>query len=205
MPRIHVGLSDVVAFENLPLGEYLADIEKIELQPTTKEGKFDQLKVTYVVVDGELLGRKQSEWLSLSPKALFRLKKWFAKFGVPDTDDLEVDDETNLLLEPDLVATRVIFKVYNDRPRPGETEPSVRTALVTVEDDDVAPPHVGNIIAAAARGEPVDEKAAQKAALQAQLAALDSDDADEAAAPAAKPAAKKEPKTAAAPVRRQLR
>ena len=158
MPRISVNLSDVEAYESLPIDEYLGDITKIELKPTDKEGKFDQLMVSYQVVDGDLIGRVSSEWLSLSPKAAFRLKKWFGKFGLGDIEDLDINDETNMLDEPDLVGTRVIFKVYADKPRPGDTEPSIRTALVSVEDSPVQAGRVMTTMAeSVAETEPEDE------------------------------------------------
>lgn len=139
MPTIPVNLGDVEAYENLPLGEYLGQIDKIVLKPAKEQGKFPQLMVTYKVIDGDQIGRASSEWLSLSPKAAFRLKKWFAKFGLDETENLDVDDETDELADPDLIGYQVIFKVYEDKPKPGETEPSVRTALVSVE-DEVDPP-----------------------------------------------------------------
>ena len=140
MPTIPVNLGNVEAYENLPLGEYLGQIDKITFRPAKEEGKFPQLMVTYVVIDGDELGRKSSEWLSLSPKAAFRLKKWFAKFGLDDTENLEVDDESEDLIEPDLIGYQVIFKVHEDKPRPGETEKSIRTSLVSFEDEmDTAP------------------------------------------------------------------
>lgn len=205
MPRISVNLADVEAYENLPVGDYLGDISKIELKPTEKVGKFDQLMVSYLVVDGDLLGRVSSEWLSMSPKAAFRLKKWFAKFGLGDVEDLDIDDETNLLTEPDLVGTRVIFKVYEDKPKPGETDPSIRTALVSVEDEEV-PAAKPAIAKKAVTPEIVDPKIAARAALEAQLAALDAEP-DEAEPEEEKPARKAAaaPKTVAPAAKRTLR
>lgn len=183
MPTIPVNLGNVEAYENLPLGEYLGQIDKIVYKEPREAGKFPQLMVTYTVIDGEQLGRKSSEWLSLSPKAAFRLKKWFAKFGLDDTENLDVDDDTNELNDPDLIGYQVIFKVHEDKPRPGETDPSIRTSLVSVEDD----------VAAEAAGAP----AAQEAEAE--------EPAEEAAAPAAERPARRPVATAAKPARRQLR
>ena len=167
-----------VASRVFPLGEYLGDIQSATYQETDKPGKFDQIKVTYVVVDGELLGKIQSEWLSLSPKAAFRLKKWFAKFpGLDDgaVDDLEFDDADGIS-EPDIVGTRVIFKVYQERDKRVADETaddaySIKATLVSVEDDGVPAPK--------AKATPVedaeDPKAAKRAELAAQLAALEDD------------------------------
>ena len=112
----------------------MASVDKIELRPASDPSKFDQLQVVYIVIDGPHLGRKSSEFLSLSPKAAFRLKRWFDKFGI--TDDiaaLDVDDDTNLLIDPDLVAVNVIFRIRKDGEYQGE--PRIRTELVEVVDE----------------------------------------------------------------------
>lgn len=189
MPTIPVNLGNVEAYENLPLGEYLGQISKITYKPPREQGKFPQLMVTYTVIDGELLGRTSNEWLSLSPKAAFRLKKWFAKFGLGDTDDLQVDDDSEELTEPDLVDIQVIFKVHEDKPRPGETEPSIRTSLVSVE-DELEP------ATTAAQNAPDPEPAADDS---------DVEPAEEAAVAAAARPARREVARPAAAKRRQLR
>lgn len=145
MPTIPVNLSNVEAFENLPVGEYLGEIEKIVHMEPREAGKFGQLRVQYKVIDGEHLGRTQSEFLSLSPKAVNRLKKWFAKFGdeTASVDNLETDDNDEVI-EPDLVGFQVIFKVYKERDNRVTDEDAddayrTRTGLVSVEDDEPAP------------------------------------------------------------------
>jgi hypothetical protein len=44
MATIPVNLSNVQAFENLPLGEYEGEIEKIVHMEPREEGKFGQLR-----------------------------------------------------------------------------------------------------------------------------------------------------------------
>lgn len=142
MPTIPIDFSGVESFDSLPLGEYEGSIDKIELKPTDDVDKFDQIQAGYIVTDGEFTGRKQSEFLSLSPKAAFRLKRWFDKFGLADGQiaALDFDDDSNLLLEPDLVGYNVIFRVYED-PKPYRGEKQIRTELVEVlDDDEPAPP-----------------------------------------------------------------
>lgn len=184
MPTIPVNLADVEAFESLPEDEYLGQIDSITLQPATEQGKFDQLKVTYAVIEeGEHLGRKQSQWLSLSPKAAFRLKKWFDKFEFGDLENLEVDDETNELIEPDLVGVQVIFKVFKERDKrvADESHPDayrMRTDVVTVEDDMSAPAAPAAKAAPEpeadeddAESEPEEEKPARRVAAAPKAAA----------------------------------
>lgn len=199
MPTIPVNLSNVEAFENLPLGEYLGQIDKIVFKEARSADKFPQFMVTYTVIDGDQLGRKSSEWLSLSPKAAFRLKKWFAKFGLDDTDNLSVGDpdatgdpeDGDELSDPDLAGLQVIFKVYEDKPRPGETEKSIRTALVSVEDelDDEEPAPVPKAKKAAPQPEPEED---------------DDEPEEEEPAPRRR-AVTAAPKQAARPARRSLR
>ena len=135
MPVIPIDFSGVESFDNLPISKYYGSIDKVELRPATDPTKFDQLMATYLVTDGDHLGRKQSEFLSLSPKAAFRLKKWFDTFGLAnDLEALEIDDDTNLLLNPDLVGVDVIFEVYKD-PKLYQNEVQIRTRLLEVLED----------------------------------------------------------------------
>lgn len=133
MPIIAVNLGDVKTFENLPNGSYLGEIEKVEHRESTREGKFAQLQVTYLVIDGDQLGGRQSEWLSLSPKAAWRLKRWFAKFGFGDEADLDIDDDTGQLNSPYVIGSRVIFVVRPDGSLPSG-EARIRTELFSVEE-----------------------------------------------------------------------
>jgi len=135
--NININLGDVTGWESLPEGSYLGDIKAIIYQEAQEAGKYAQLKVTYTSAnDDETAGKDQSQWLSLSPKALGRLKKWFTKFGLGDvaiTDD-SFNDETDELMEPDLTGYRVIFTVFRD-PKPYKGEIQLRTDLVSVEED----------------------------------------------------------------------
>jgi len=70
MPRIGVNLSDVQSYEAPAHGKYEAEIKAIVLKEAQEEGKFDQMMVTYTIIDdGPALGQTASEWLSFSPKA----------------------------------------------------------------------------------------------------------------------------------------
>jgi len=183
MPSINIDLSKIEAFENLPFGSYLGEIAKIQYKEAREAGKFAQIMVTYVVIDGVSITRKQSEWLSLSPKAVYRTKKWFAKFGCGDITltDESFDPDTDELIDPDLIGVKVIFSVKPDGER-------VRTELTSVEDDmdggSTPPPPpparvqpVIPVLAAQPDTSVVDQaavdKAAKIAAAKAALAALE--------------------------------
>ena len=197
MPTIPVNLSNVQGYEELPVGEYLAQIDGIVHKPSDDPDKFAQLMVKYQVIDGELLGKTATEWLSLSPKAAFRLKKWFAKFGLDDTENLEVDDDTDDLTEPDLVGYQVIIKSFDERDkRKAADDPDAfrrRIGLVSVEDEVEAPAPAPKRASAKANEpeEPEDE--------------TDADDEGEEEAPAPRRSARREVAKPARPQRRTLR
>lgn len=193
MPRIGVNLGDVQAYEALPNGTYDAEIAKITLKPAQEEGKFDQQMVQYTVIeDGPQLGASATEWLSFSPKAAFRMKKWYDKFGYGDLDDLDFNDDTDELDDPDLVGTRVVIKSFEEADnRPGhKDEVRNRISLVEVLDD-------------------VDEPAPKKASKAEAVAVESDDDDDEDDEPEEKPRARRvarEPaKAAPGKTRRSLR
>jgi hypothetical protein len=139
MPQITLDLTGVETYDNLPISKYYGSIDKIEYREATEPGKFAQLMITYMVIEGELVGRKTSEFLSLSPKAAFRLKKWLNRFGIEDDlVALDVDEDTNLLMEPDLIGINVIFEVYQD-PKLYQGERQIRTRLLEVVDEEPEP------------------------------------------------------------------
>lgn len=197
MPTIPLDFSNVESYDNLPLGKYEGSIDKIELRPANDPTKFDQLMASYLVIEGDLTGRKQSEFLSLSPKAAFRLKQWFDRFGLADEiTGLDIDDDTNLLLDPDLVGINIIFEVYED-PKLYNGEKQIRTRLLEVLDDDVPAP------APPPRATTTRRPAAAAAPVEAEPEDEDDDETEE-PAPAA---VTRRPARAAAtaPARRQLR
>lgn len=184
------------------MSKYLGSIDKLELRPATDPAKFPQIMVTYLVIDGELTGRKSSEFLSLSPKAAFRLKKWFNKFGLAESlTGLEFDEETNLLLDPDLVGVNVIFQVYQD-PKLYQGEISIRTQLLEVLDDE------GPAAPAPVRAAPVARAVAKPSPAPAPTEDAESEDPPEAvpvAASAARPSRFAAKAATSGPARRQLK
>ena len=200
MPVIPIDFSSVETFDNLPLSKYYGSIDKVELRPASDPAKHDQLMATYLVTDGDQLGRKSSEFLSLSPKAAFRLKKWFDQFGLADElEALEVDDDTNLLTNPDLVGIDVIFEVYQD-PKLYQGEKQIRTRLVEVLEDAPAPvpaPKARAAVKPAAKAAPAPAP---------ELEDVDEEEEEEEAAPAPTPTHRKTTQPAPAnTARRTLR
>lgn len=132
--------SGVENFDSLPFGKYYGSIDKVELREATDPTKFQQVQVQYLVIDGEHLGRRQSEFLSLSPKAAFRLKKWLDHFAFQEElTGLDFNEDTMQLDDPDLLGVNVIFEVYQD-PKLYNGEKQTRIRLTEVLDDESLPP-----------------------------------------------------------------
>ncbi len=156
MPNIAINLADVKDdYASLPLGEYLGQIDKITHREPNKPGKFAQFMISFTVIDGDEMGRKGTQWLSLSPNALFRVKRWFELFGMGD-EELIIDEDTNELAEPDLVGIQGVFAVTEDAKAPG----GMRTELVEVSEDEVK---VAVAVAEEAEEEAAEEEAERPA------------------------------------------
>lgn len=105
MGRVTVNFADVQDFEAVPEDEYLALIESADWVEATEEGKFDYVNLRFDISEGEYKGRKVFTILSLSPKALFRMKQVFENLGIIDPEDeldLDYDEETMKLTSPEL-------------------------------------------------------------------------------------------------------
>lgn len=213
MPTVAVNLADVQAFESLPEGSYYAEIAKITYREASAAGKFPQMMASYLVIDGDHVGRTQSEFLSFSPKALFRMKRWFNKFGLGDIPELDFDDETSELNDPDLYGSRVIFAVTKDR----RDATRFNTDLVSVEEEaepapapkpaarPAAPARPTRPVAAAAP-EPEVEAVEDEPAEAVETVEAEAEVEEEAPAPARRPAAPaRAGRAAPAPQRRTLR
>jgi hypothetical protein len=115
-----VNFADVEQFEGLGLGSYVGHIEYIRYREPRQEGKFAQLSVCLVADEGEAKGEKTWQNLSFSPKALWRMAKFFGLFGIEGVDfDSGIDPEDPFdLLDPDLTGEPVEFTV-SANPSPG--------------------------------------------------------------------------------------
>jgi hypothetical protein len=186
----------------------MGSIDHIELRPASDPSKFDQLMVQYLVIDGEHTGRKSSEFLSLSPRATFRLKRWFDHFGLSDElTGLDIDDDTNLLNDPDLVGVNVIFKVFEDA-KLYQGERRVRTELVEVLDEEPAPAPAPVRRVAPAPARPAARPAPAPAPVEEveEDEEVEAEEVEEVApAPAPRRFAPRPAAPAAAPARRQLK
>jgi len=135
MPTIPVNLGDVTS-DDLPEGTYLAQVDVHKYNEPTGD-KQQSVRMGYEVIEeGDQLGRKTSQWLYFSEKAIFRTKKHYAKFGLEDLENFEVADDSDDIIEPDLIGVQVIIesKLETDRRDPNGPK-RARTYLISVEDD----------------------------------------------------------------------
>ena len=98
---------ETTTFENLPRGRYLVNLKEIE----EREGsEYPYLAMVFEVTEGseeDHAGRKLFDNMSLSPKALWRLKLFLTAAGYSEEDlegELELDPE-------DLLETEVEVQV----------------------------------------------------------------------------------------------
>lgn len=114
MTRLTIDFSQVEAYEPLAPGEYPVVIDSVEMRQS-ENSEHPYLNFTLKVTEGEFANRNLWFIGSLSPKALFRLQAVFASFGLNEsTTEIEVDDASGVLLEPQLVGLPAIARVRNE-------------------------------------------------------------------------------------------
>ncbi len=130
--RIPLNFDDIESqdFDAMPTAVYSAVIEKLVYKPESRKDdgstKAPNIRVEYTLTEPEYEGRKISQWLYLSEKAMFRAKAWFDAVD-SDVSELVLDDETlddgisRLVVEPDLSGTAVEVKIKRV-PKYGDPE-----------------------------------------------------------------------------------
>ncbi|MDM7940126.1 MAG: DUF669 domain-containing protein [Methanothrix sp.] len=101
--QIDLDFSNVQEFEAIPAGNYPIVVEQVEMKQS-QNSDYPYLNYTLTITDGEYANRKLFMISSLSPKALWRAKAVFQTLGVyQEKMDIQVDDDTNLVVFPELV------------------------------------------------------------------------------------------------------
>lgn len=122
MPKVTVDFSEVQDIEPLEKGEYEATIEKATFVEPVSDDKYPYINVELTLVEAQ--GGASKCWIiwSLSPRALFRMKQDFENLELPaDAIDIDYDEDTMLVTEPELAGMPVI--VVCDKPRVYEGRP----------------------------------------------------------------------------------
>lgn len=108
MAKVKVDFSDVESFEPVEDGEYPVVIEEAEMRES-QSSDYPYINLKLRISEGEHEGRFLWTMCSLHPKALWRTKETFENLGIVDEElDIEVDDDTNMVLEPELVGLPAI-------------------------------------------------------------------------------------------------
>src|SRR5262245_54495415 len=111
MARLRVDFSDVESFAVVPAGTYPVVVSEVQLR---ESGNSDHPYINWrlEITEGEFEGRNLWLMTSLSPKALWRLKEVFENLDVySDEIELEVDEETNQMIAPELVGLPALAQV----------------------------------------------------------------------------------------------
>lgn len=104
MVKVTVDFSEVEEFSAVPKGEYPMVFEELEYVEPASEDKYPYINVKASITEGEYDGRNVWGIWSFSPKALWRMKQAFENLGLPlDEVEFEVDEDTNLVTDPELV------------------------------------------------------------------------------------------------------
>ena len=123
MPKFQLNLTDT-SFEVLPEGTYEATIETVELKQA-QHSEYPYLNWQFTLVDPEHVGRKLWMTTSLNPKAAWKLGQTFEALGVIEPTanaeggvqdvEIEVDDDSKLLTEPDVIGETCMIAVSLDK------------------------------------------------------------------------------------------
>lgn len=120
MGSLNLDFSNAEAPVRLKPGRYEAVVDHIEVgQAEGKEHPY--LRWVLTLTDEEFDGKEVKYITSLSPKSLWRLQENFQSFGLDaDEYELEIDEDSNMLVDPDLSGELCIIKVvagtYQGRP-----------------------------------------------------------------------------------------
>jgi hypothetical protein len=114
MPEHHIDFNEVESFAAIAEGEYSIIVEEVEMRES-QSSDFPYLNWKLKVTEGESEGRFLWMMTSLSPKALWRLKETLDNLEVPlDDFNLVVDEDTNLVISPQLVGLAAIAPVRQE-------------------------------------------------------------------------------------------
>ena len=98
----------------IPPGEYLVGVTAAE-EKTSKNGH-PQVALDLEILEGELKGRGVKDWLTVTERAMWRVKQVQTSIGYPIADSGEVDLEAPKMIGGKAVIT-IKHELYNDKVR----------------------------------------------------------------------------------------
>jgi hypothetical protein len=112
--KVTLDFSEVNNNDALPEGRYRATIDQIELRGVKPETP-GYLNWQFSIEEGQFVGRKVWMMTSLKTAALWKLAQSFKALGLQIQNvDLEIDEGTNLLVEPNLMGQSVFVDVTQE-------------------------------------------------------------------------------------------
>lgn len=122
MPVIAINFSDTN--DLIPDGKYSAMIDSVELRSKKDDLTSQYLNWQFTITDGPYAGRRVWMVTGLSERSHWVVAKTFKNLGVLDAGDelvLEIDDESLVLMEPDVIGLSctldITTEVYNGQKR----------------------------------------------------------------------------------------
>ena len=114
MPEYNIDFSEVESFAAIPQDEYPVIVEEVEMRQS-QSSEYPYLNWKLKVTEGEYEGRFVWMMTSLSPKSLWRLKETLDNLEVPlDEFNIVVDEDTDLVIEPELAGLPALAPVRED-------------------------------------------------------------------------------------------
>ena len=98
----------------IPPGEYLVGVTAAE-EKTSKNGH-PQVALDLEILEGELKGRGVKDWVTVTERAMWRVKQVLVAIGYPNADSGEVDLEAPKMIGGKAVIT-IKHELYNDKVR----------------------------------------------------------------------------------------
>ena len=98
----------------IPPGEYLVGITAAE-EKTSKNGH-PQVALDLEILEGELKGRGVKDWVTVTERAMWRVKQVLMSIGYPNADSGEVDLQASKMIGGKAIIT-VKHELWDDKVR----------------------------------------------------------------------------------------
>lgn len=115
MAKLQINMSEVQEATHVAPGKYPGLIGKVELVESADKTSHN-LKWTIQIADGPNQGASMTMFTSLKQNALWRLKGILRNLGfsVDGMIDLDVDEDTGIVVDPPLAGTACVIDVVDD-------------------------------------------------------------------------------------------
>lgn len=144
--QISLNFSDIPEQVLVPRGKYVAQVDHLEVADNSA-GDGQNIIWHFTGLEGPAEGQTFRMFTSLKPNGLWRVKAAFEAFGVTDEAlDLEVDEDSNYVLNPDLNGQLCVLDIgigmYNGRKnnQVNNIQPMEGGTVEPIKDEPAASP-----------------------------------------------------------------